>query len=75
MFDIGVRELLVILVAVGIGLAGSVLRLWMLIDCALHEPSQGNDKLAWVIIVFTHVIGALIYLIVRRGAVAGRASR
>jgi hypothetical protein len=51
---------------------GSVLPLgiiWimMIIDCATKEPSEGNDKLIWIlIIVLTHWIGALIYLIVRR---------
>ena len=39
----------------------------MLIDCAKYEPAEGNDKLVWIlIIVFTHWIGALIYLLVRR---------
>lgn len=38
-----------------------------LADCAMSEPEQGNDKLAWVIIiVFTYVLGAGLYLLVRR---------
>ncbi len=41
--------------------------LWMLIDCALNEPPQGNDKLVWVIIiVLTSVFGALLYFFIRR---------
>ena len=41
--------------------------IWMIVDCATNEPATGNDKLVWiVIVVFTHVIGALIYYIVRR---------
>jgi hypothetical protein len=41
--------------------------IWMLIDCATKEPSIGNDKLVWIIIiVFTNIIGALIYFFVRR---------
>lgn len=40
---------------------------WMLIDCATNEPSEGNDKLIWILVIlFTSGIGALIYLIVRR---------
>lgn len=32
-----------------------------------HSQATGNDKLVWiVIIIFTHIIGALIYYIVRR---------
>jgi hypothetical protein len=39
----------------------------VLVECASRESSSGNDKLVWIIvIVFTHVIGALIYLFVRR---------
>jgi len=41
--------------------------IWMLVDCATKEPSGGNDKLIWVlIIVLGHFIGALIYYFVRR---------
>jgi cell division protein FtsW (lipid II flippase) len=41
--------------------------IWMIIDCATKEPNEGNDKLVWiVIIVFTQIIGALIYYFVRR---------
>ncbi|MGO4879523.1 MAG: PLDc N-terminal domain-containing protein [Bryobacteraceae bacterium] len=48
-------------------LAGFAFWIWMIVDCATHEPATGNDKLVWiVIIIFTHIIGALIYYIVRR---------
>ncbi|WP_094227293.1 PLDc N-terminal domain-containing protein [Methanolobus psychrotolerans] len=51
----------------GIGLLGTLFWLWMLIDCATKEPSEGNDKLIWVIvIIFTHLLGALVYFLVRR---------
>ncbi|MCZ6603507.1 MAG: PLDc N-terminal domain-containing protein [Planctomycetota bacterium] len=41
--------------------------IWMLVDCATNEPSEGNEKIIWIlIIIFTHPIGALIYLLVRR---------
>jgi len=45
-----------------IGILGTGFWVWMLIDCIKNEPSEGNDKLIWVIIiVFTHVLGAAIY--------------
>jgi hypothetical protein len=45
----------------------SVVWIWALVDCLLHEPAQGNAKLIWIIvIVFTHGIGALLYLLLRR---------
>jgi len=41
--------------------------LWMLIDCATNEPEAGNNKVVWIIIiVFAHIIGAIIYWICRR---------
>lgn len=50
-----------------IGLASMAFWIWMLIDCATKEPDTGNTKAIWIlIIVFTHWIGALIYLLVRR---------
>ena len=50
-----------------IALLGSIFWIWMLIDCALKESSEGNDKIIWVaIILFTHLIGALIYFFARR---------
>ena len=50
-----------------IGLGGFVLWLWALIDCLNNEPSGGNDKLIWVIVIlFAQFFGALIYLIIRR---------
>lgn len=50
-----------------VGLALTAFWIWMLVDCATKEPSQGNDKIIWMlVIIFTHWIGALIYFLVRR---------
>ncbi|MFA6240768.1 MAG: PLD nuclease N-terminal domain-containing protein [Candidatus Hydrogenedentales bacterium] len=58
------------------GVAGTVLWIWMLIDCAVNEPSTGNDKIVWIlVIVLTHGLGALIYLLVRRPARMARYGR
>ncbi len=63
-FGLGEMFLLMVIAA---GLAGSVFWVVMIIECATKEPSEGNDKLTWIlIIVFTHWIGALIYYFVRR---------
>jgi prolipoprotein diacylglyceryltransferase len=41
--------------------------IWMLVECATKEPSHGNDKIVWVVvIIFTQLIGALIYYFIRR---------
>ena len=55
------------LISLVIGIGGTIFWIWMIVDCANKEPSEGNDKLIWIlIIVLTHWIGALIYLLVRR---------
>jgi len=39
----------------------------MIIDCLTNEPSEGNDKIIWVlVIIFLGLIGALIYALARR---------
>ena len=43
--------------------AGFAFWIWMMIDCATKEPSTGNDKLVWIIIiVFTQIVGVDILL-------------
>jgi hypothetical protein len=59
--------LFMFLVFLVLGVGGTILWIWMIVDCATKEKSEGNDKLIWIlIIVLTHWIGALIYLLVRR---------
>ena len=49
------------------GMVGLVFWIWMLVDCLTKEPSEGNDKIIWVlVIVLLSWLGALIYLFVRR---------
>jgi len=41
--------------------------IWTLIDVLTKEPSEGNEKLIWVVIVFfAHFIGSLLYHFIRR---------
>jgi len=41
--------------------------IWMIVDCATKEPSEGNDKIIWIlVIILASWIGALIYYFVRR---------
>jgi len=65
--SMGLPEIFLLLFVFGIGVLGTAFWIWMLIDCATKEPSEGNDRLVWVIIVvLTHFIGAAIYFFVRR---------
>ena len=57
----------VVFITIAIALLGSILWIWMLIDCALQEPNVGNTKIVWtLIIIFTAWVGALAYLLLRR---------
>jgi hypothetical protein len=41
--------------------------IWMLVDCLGREPSEGNEKLVWVLVlIFLNWLGALLYYFVRR---------
>lgn len=45
----------------------SVMWIWMLVDCLKYEPSEGNDKVIWVLLmVFLGIIGSLLYYFIRR---------
>jgi hypothetical protein len=63
----GALVLLPFLFVIFVGLVGTVLWIWMLVDCAINEPNEGNDKVVWVIIILlTHMVGALLYFFIRR---------
>jgi len=49
------------------GIAFLAIWIWVLIDAVTNEPSEGNDKIMWIlIIVLAGIVGALIYYLVRR---------
>jgi len=63
----GLMWLVVIVLVGGLSLVLMAFWIWMLIDCAVNEPSEGSDKIVWIlVIVLTHWIGALIYFFARR---------
>jgi hypothetical protein len=60
-------ELIFIPIWLSIAVGVTVLWIWTLIDCIKNEPTEGNERIVWVVVIaVTHLIGALIYLIVRR---------
>lgn len=64
---LGLPELVIILVMLLGGLVVTAFWIWMLVDCIQKEPSEGNDKVVWVIVIaLAGWIGALIYLLARR---------
>jgi Na+-transporting methylmalonyl-CoA/oxaloacetate decarboxylase gamma subunit len=63
----GIAILFIWLIVMALAVASFGFWIWMLIDCISNEPSEGNDKLIWIlVIVFTHFIGAAVYYFVRR---------
>ncbi len=54
-----------IIVMVAIPLLASLFWITMLVDCAARKFKNKNDKIVWILIViFTHVIGAIMYYMV-----------
>lgn len=51
----------------GLIMLAAIFWLWVLIDCVTKEPSEGNDKVVWtILILFAPWIGAILYYFVRR---------
>jgi len=47
--------------------------IWMLIDCIRSKALSDGEKIAWtLVIVFTHALGALIYLLAGRSPAPGQ---
>lgn len=45
-----------------IGILGTILWVWMLVDCAKREFKNENDKLLWIlVIVLANTVGAIVY--------------
>ncbi len=61
----GGSELLILLMLI----LPTIFWIWTLVDCAVREPSEGNEKLTWlIVIVLVGIIGSLLYCLVRRPA-------
>ena len=55
-----------LLVIVGM-IGGTIFWIFMIVECATKEDDTGNTKIVWIIIlVFTHIIGAMLYCFVPR---------
>jgi hypothetical protein len=49
-----------------LGIAATVFWVWMLIDALTNEPTTEQKILWFLVIFFLHIIGALVYLFVRK---------
>jgi hypothetical protein len=49
-----------------IALLGTIFVIWMLVDC-LTSSLPTNEKILWaLVIIFLHLLGAIIYYVVKR---------
>lgn len=67
--EAGIATMFVIffIFALFIALVSTIIWVWMLIDCLTNKELDSNEKLVWtLVIVFTHMIGAIIYFFVGR---------
>jgi hypothetical protein len=64
--EIAGGALAVIVVLWAIGIAATIFWLWMLIDALVNERNPEEKILWFLVIFFLHIIGALIYLFVRK---------
>jgi Phospholipase_D-nuclease N-terminal len=59
-----------------LGFAFFVFWIWMLVDCISNEPSTGNDKIIWVLVILIlQWFGALLYFFIRRPQRIGQFGR
>jgi len=64
--------ILAFLVAAAIGLACFAFWIWMLIHAITNKGLSDTEKIIWVLVVlFLHVLGALIYFFVGRPKATG----
>jgi len=55
----------------GLGILASIFVLWMLVDC-LASNMPATEKILWVlVIIFLHLIGAILYYALKRSGVHG----
>jgi hypothetical protein len=68
----GIIGILFLLVALAVGLAAFAFWIWMLIHAITNNGLTGSERIVWVLVVlFLHVLGALIYFFVGRPNATG----
>ena len=51
----------------GIMILAALFWIWVLVDCLTKEPAEGNDRIAWLLVILlAPFIGALLYYFIRR---------
>lgn len=61
--------IMLIMFSLIIGIGGTILWIWAIINCIQNRRLSDGEKVLWVLlIIFTHLIGAIIYFIVSRSS-------
>jgi uncharacterized membrane protein YidH (DUF202 family) len=72
MIGSGIFGVLVFLIMAAFGLACFAFWIWMLIHAITNKGLTDTEKIVWVLVVlFLHVLGALIYFFVGRPKATG----
>lgn len=59
-------EMFIMLIFLVFGVLGTVLWIWVLVDC-IKNVKNPNDRLMWIILIaLTHLIGAILYAVLQR---------
>ncbi len=54
-------------IAFVLAIVATIVWIWALVDCLQNPRINGTEKLVWVLVIlFLHVLGAIIYLAVGR---------
>lgn len=62
---------IVMLLIWGIAILGTIFVIWMLVDCLTSSMPTG-EKLLWaLVIIFLHLLGAILYYVIKRSSTAG----
>jgi hypothetical protein len=64
LLGVGFAELIFLALFLGI----LALWIWVLVDCIKNEPvERGNDRIVWILVILlAGIIGAMLYLGIRR---------
>ena len=55
------------LIFLALAIVTTVFWIWMLVDCVTNPRLRDMEKVVWIlVIIFTHIIGAIIYYFVGR---------
>ncbi len=75
-FQLSPWNWLLAIAAGGLGLAAFAFWVMVLADCLMNEKGEGNERIVWtLVIIFTLIVGAMLYYFLRRPRRAAEVGR